>query len=98
MALSSFRVVIGGGDRGAGIGWRWRRRGWWRGVGISRGHDRVVGHALEDGHQTGDDDDDGPAVAPRDNVEGVQQEEDADERDPDGAAKGAEEAELIAGG
>ena len=37
-------------------------------------------------------------MAPGDDVEGVQQEENADESDPDGAAKGAEEAELIAGG
>src|SRR5258708_31058480 len=37
-------------------------------------------------------------MAPGDDIEGVQQEENADERDPDGAAKGAEEPELVARG
>ncbi len=37
-------------------------------------------------------------MTPGEDVEGVQQEEDADENDPDGAAKGAEEPELVAGG
>jgi hypothetical protein len=36
-------------------------------------------------------------MTPGDDVEGVQQEENADENDPDGAAEGAEEPELIAG-
>src|SRR6201747_2963691 len=101
MALSSFLVVIGGDDGGSGMGLGWRGGGGWGGrcgVGVGRGHRCAVVDALEDGHQTGDDDDDGPAVAPRDNVEGVQKKEDADEGDPDGAAKGAKEAELVAGG
>ena len=99
MALSPFLVVLGGRER-----WRCRDRleavagDRWRGVGIRRGHGGVVGDALEDGHQTGDDDDERPAVAPGEDVEGVQQEEDADEGDPDGAAQGAEEPELVAGG
>ena len=37
-------------------------------------------------------------MTPGEDVEGVQQEQDADESDPDGAAKGAEEPELVAGG
>ena len=36
-------------------------------------------------------------MTPGEDVEGVEQEEDADENDPDGAAKGAEEAELVGG-
>ena len=86
-------------EQGTTAGWGWRRwRGRWRRIGVGCGHDGAVGDALEDKHQAGDDDDDGPAVAPVDDVEGVEQEEDADEGDPDGAAKGAEEPELIAGG
>ncbi len=58
----------------------------------------LVGDALEDGHQAGDDDDERPAATPGEDVEGVEQEEDADQSDPDGAAEGAEEAVLVAGG
>jgi hypothetical protein len=37
-------------------------------------------------------------MTPGDSARGVEEEENADENHPDGAAKGAEEAELIAGG
>src|SRR5579864_3684247 len=96
MVLSPFLVVLGGrDDRGARIGWRWRRR--WSGVGIGSCHGCAVGRALEDGHQTRDDDDDRPAMSPGENVEGIQQEEDADENDPDGAAERSEEPKLVSG-
>src|SRR5437868_12013483 len=96
MALSSFLIVIGGNDGGSGSWWGWWWRRWWRGVRIGRGHRCVIGDALEDGHQARDDNDDRPAVSPGDDSEGIQQKEDADESDPDGAAKGPEEPELIA--
>src|ERR1700734_1787442 len=100
MVLSPFLIVLVGRDDGyTGIGWRRRcgRGSWWRGVGIGRGHGGAVGEALKDGHQTGDDEDDGPAATPGEDVERVQQEEDADQSNPDGAAKGAEETVLVAG-
>ncbi len=56
------------------------------------------GDALEDRHKAGNDDDDRPAATPGEDVEAVEQEEDADESNPDGAAKGAEEPELVARG
>jgi hypothetical protein len=99
MALSPFLVVLGRDDRGAGTCWRrWWSSGRWYGVWIRRGHYVLVRDALKDGHESGDDDDDGPATSPGEDVKGVQQEEDADEGDPDRAAEGAEEAVLISGG
>jgi hypothetical protein len=99
MALSPFLVVLGRDDRGAGTCWRrWWSSGRWYGVWIRRGHYVLVRDALKDGHESGDDDDDGPATSPGEDVKGVQQEEDADEGDPDRAAEGAEEPVLIAGG
>src|SRR5258708_3931317 len=97
MALSSFLAVIGGDDGGSGIGWRGRRR---RGARVGGGGSEGGGggDGGEEGRQVGGDEEDGRAVAPGDNVERVEEEEEADERDPDGAAKGAKEAELIAGG
>src|SRR5271167_3673012 len=95
MNLSPFLIVLGGDDGSSGVSW-WRRNRW-RGVRVGSCHGCAVRGTLEDGHQTGDDDDDRPAMSPGDDVEGVQQEENADENDPNGAAEGAEEPELIAG-
>src|ERR1700733_10739758 len=98
MVLAPFLVVLGGrDDGGSGIGWRWRRCRW-IGVWVRSCRGRVVGGALEDRHQTGDDDEEGPAVGPGEDAEGVQKKEDADENDPDGTAEGAKEPELVAGG
>jgi hypothetical protein len=95
MDLSPFLIVLRGrDDRGAGRGWR--RCGRRCGVGIRvRISGWRVGGAAEDGHETGDDDEDWPAMTPGKDVEGVQQKEDADDGDPDGAAKGAEEAVAV---
>ena len=97
MVLSPFLVVLSGrDDRGAGvIRWRWRSR--WRRVRIGSGHGCAVRRTMEDGHQTGNDDDDGPTVVPGENARGIEQEENADENDPYRAAKGAKEPELVAG-
>jgi hypothetical protein len=97
MVLSPFLIVLsGGGDGGgSGIGWGRRRGSRWRvRIGIRIGGDRI-GEAPEDNHQTGDDDQDGPAMTPGEDVEGVQEKEDADENDPDRAAEGAEEAIAV---
>src|SRR5579862_4126117 len=97
MNLSPFLIVLGGGDDGGSGISGWRRGNRWSGVRIGSCHGRAVGGTLEDCHQSGNDDDDRPAMTPGDDVERVQQEEDADENDPDGAAEGTEEPELIAG-
>src|ERR1700733_2739576 len=99
MDLSPFLVVLSGGgdDRGSGIGW-WRRGNRWCGVWIGSCHGCAVGGALEDGHQTGNDDDDRPAMVPGEDIEGIEREEYADKNQPDGPTEGAEEPELIAGG
>src|SRR5271155_4653417 len=98
MALSPFLIVLGrGNDGGARIGWR-RGCGWCGvGVRVRIGRRGRVGDATEDDHETGDDDEDRPTVAPGEDVEGVQKEEDADQSDPNGAAKGAEEAVTVGG-
>jgi hypothetical protein len=99
MALSPFLIVLAGRDNGSpGIArrrWRNGRDGW---VGIRHSHGSVEGNALEDGHESGDDEDNRPTMGPGEDSEGVEEEEDADEDDPDGAAKSAEETELVAGG
>ena len=56
---------------------------------IRNGSGGVIGDALEDGHETGDDDKERPAMRPGEDVEGVEQEQDANEDDPDGAAQSA---------
>ncbi len=91
VVLARFVVLSCGDDGGRSDRWRrWRRCG---GARISRGHrGGVVGRAFKEGHQTGDDDEERPAVAPAEDVEAGEQEHDSDEDDPDGAAKRAEEA------
>src|ERR1700722_9962516 len=92
MTLAPFLVVLVRRDDGGDGCCRWRS--YWRsGVRIRiDGDGRGVGHLAEDGQQTGDDDEERPAVVPGEDVEGVQQEEDADQKNPDRAADGVEEA------
>src|ERR1700679_2240337 len=99
MGLAPFLVVLGGGNDRVGRSDRWRRSDWRRGVriGIDRG-ERAIGDAAEDRHQAGDDDEERPTVIPGEYVEGVEEEEDADENDPDGAAKSVEDPLLVARG
>src|SRR6202041_540498 len=96
MGLAPFLIVLAGGDDGGGGSGR-RRSGRRHGIGID-GYSGIVGEATEDRHQAGDDDEERPAVIKGDDVEGVQEEEDADENYPDGAAKSTEEPLLVARG
>src|ERR1700761_609678 len=52
----------------------------------------------EDGHESGNNDEERPAMTPGEDVEAVEQKEDTDQNDPDGAAQSTEEAIAVGGG
>ena len=98
MALSSFLVVLGGRERwGAGIAAA-GAMGAAEDTDSWSGHGGVVGGALEDGHQAGDDDEERPARPQERMLKESSRKRTPMRSDPDGAAKRAEEPELVAGG
>ena len=94
-SVADLRFGDGGRRR---CGWRIpafdvRRRGR-----TNRSHGSVGGDTLKDHHEAEDDDEEGPAVGPGDQVEAVQQEQEADGDEPDGAAQAADGAVVIGRG